>query len=67
MGVGRDSYSRRMSDNYRLYRQKVAETRARRQTAMQLGTQLQELLDTVRWCERIWTIEERIDRESGRR
>ena len=56
-----------MSDNYRLYRQKVAETRSRRQTAMQLGTQLQELLDTVRWCERIWAIEERIDRESGRR
>ena len=56
-----------MSDNYRFYRQKVTKTRAHRRTEEPLARQLQELFDTVRWCERIWAIEERIDRESGRR
>ena len=56
-----------MSNNYRFYRQKVTETRAGRRTYAPLGRQLQELFDTVRWCERMWAIEERIDRESGRR
>ena len=56
-----------MSDNYRFYRQKATESRSQRRTDGQLGKQLQELFDTVRWCERIWAIEERIDRESGRR
>jgi hypothetical protein len=64
-----DSYSCFMSDNYRLYQQKMAEARSRRSGAgsATLNEQLQEILDTVRWCERIWAIEERIDRESGRR
>ena len=53
-----------MSDNYRFYRQKVTEARAR-QTAAPLCTQLQELFDTVRWCERIWAIQDRIDHELG--
>jgi len=56
-----------VSENDRLYRQKVTEMRARRRTDVPLGKQLQELFGTVRWCERIWAIEERIDRESGRR
>ncbi len=58
-----------MSDNYRLYQQKVAEARSRRRDAgcAPLSKQLQEIFDTVRWCERIWAIEERIDRETGRR
>ena len=56
-----------MSDNYRLYPQKQAEARTRRQTDGSLSKQVQELFDTIRWCERIWAIEERIDRESGRR
>jgi hypothetical protein len=58
-----------MSDNYRLYQQKVAEARSRRRDAGSgaLDRQLREIFDTVRWCERIWAIEERIDRESGRR
>jgi hypothetical protein len=55
-----------MSDNYRLYAQKVAEARSqRRSDGGPLREQLHELLETVRWCERIWTIEDRIDRELG--
>lgn len=55
-----------MSDNYRRYQQKVAEARTRRRDEDQgaLSKQLQEIFDTVRWCERIWAIEERIDRET---
>ena len=56
-----------MSNNYRLYPQKVTEARSRRQTDGPLARQLRELFDTVRWCERIWAIEDGIDRESGRR
>ena len=58
-----------MSDNYRLYQQKLAEARSRRRGSRSgaLDKQLQDIFDTVRWCERIWAIEERIDRESGRR
>ena len=56
-----------MSDNYRLYPQMVSGSRSRPHTDRPLAKQLQELFDTVRWCERIWAIEERIDRESGRR
>ena len=56
-----------MSENYKLYPRKVSDSRYRRQTHGPLAKQLQELFDTVRWCERIWAIEERIDRESGRR
>ncbi len=64
-----DSYAGYMSNNYRLYQKKMAEARSRRCGAGSgtLSKQLQEILDTVRWCERIWAIEERIDRESGRR
>ena len=64
-----DSYPGYMSDNYRLYQKKMAEARSRRGGAgsATLNEQLQEILDTVRWCERIWAIAERIDRESGRR
>ena len=57
-----------MSENYRLYPQKQTEARtSRRQTDGSLERQLTELFDTVRWCERVWAIEERIDRESGLR
>jgi hypothetical protein len=56
-----------MSENYRLYPQKQTAARSRRRNDGSLAKQLQELFDTVRWCERVWAIEERIDRESGRR
>lgn len=55
-----------MSDNYRLYIEKLAEARTRRRTDGPLREQLDELFDLVRWCERIWTIEERIDRDLDR-
>ena len=28
-----------------------------------LPTQLESLFDTVWWCERLWTLEERLDRQ----
>ena len=50
-----------MSDNYRLYRQKMAQLRfARRNGA--LRRQLTELLNLVRECEARWALEERIER-----
>jgi hypothetical protein len=52
-----------MSDNYRLYNAKLAEARARRGADGSLREQLDELFDLVRWCERIWAIEDRIDRD----
>jgi hypothetical protein len=56
-----------MSDNYRLYQQKMSEQKAERDSESQplrdqLRDQLEELYDVVRWCERIWSIEDRIER-----
>ena len=55
-----------MSENYRFYSQKVAESRGRRSIPGALSRQLAELMDTVRWCEKVWAIEDRMDREIGR-
>jgi hypothetical protein len=52
-----------MSDNYRLYASKVAETRTRKTTDRPLQKQLADIYATVRWCEKVWAIEDRIDRE----
>ena len=54
-----------MSHNYRFYAQKVAEAREIRSNGP-LRKQLEELFETVRWCEAIWRIEDRIDRELDR-
>ena len=54
-----------MSHNYRFYAQKVAEAREIRSNGP-LRKQLDELFETVRWCEAIWRIEDRIDRELDR-
>ena len=52
-----------MSDNYRFYAQKQEANRAaRRVTVHPLPPQLEELLNVVRQCERIWSIEERIEK-----
>jgi hypothetical protein len=52
-----------MSDNYRLYAEKMAERRAARASeSAPLHAQLEELYQAIRWCERIWEIEERIER-----
>jgi hypothetical protein len=55
-----------MSDNYRFYTEKLAESRASRRTDGPLREQLDELFDVVRWCERVWAIEDRIDRDIDR-
>jgi hypothetical protein len=56
-----------MSDNYRLYPEKMREQKAARDAESQplrdeLRDQLEELFDVVTWCERIWKIEDRIER-----
>ena len=56
-----------MSDNYRLYPQKMSEQKAARDATSQplrdqLRDQLEELYEVVSWCERIWKIEDRIER-----
>lgn len=57
------TYLGRVSENYRLYVQKQAANRATRQLELSpLRHQLDELLDVVRQCERIWSIEERIEK-----
>jgi hypothetical protein len=55
-----------MSNNYKLYTQKVAEMRAtRRSTPHPLRAQLDELLAVVQRCEHLWKIEERIENSLG--
>ncbi len=52
-----------MSDNYHLYAQKMAELKAERAGAPPpLCEALEELLMTVKWCETIWAIEDRIEK-----
>lgn len=52
-----------MSENYRLYAEKEAAKRAGREHAVRpLRPQLEELFELVRRCERIWAIEERIEK-----
>lgn len=43
-----------MSENYRLYAQKMAELRAARLASRPLRCQLEELMDFVRKCEAAW-------------
>ena len=49
-----------MSENCRYYREKMAAKRAR--AAGELHEQWVELMAVVRRCERLWAIEERIER-----
>jgi hypothetical protein len=56
-----------MSENWSLYTQKMREQKAARAAESQplrdqLRDQLEELFEAVRWCERIWSIEDRIER-----
>jgi hypothetical protein len=58
-----------MSGNYTLYAQKMAELKAARRAAAHplrkdLVEQLEDLLKTVSWCERVWSIEDRIEKSS---
>ncbi len=52
-----------MSNNYRFYVQKEAAARAARHAAAHpLRDQLAELMSVVRRCERVWALEERIEK-----
>lgn len=52
-----------MSENYRLYAEKEAAKRAARIVERHpLRPQLEELLHVVRRCERMWAIEERVEK-----
>ena len=52
-----------MSENYRLYAEKEAAKRATRMVeAHPLRPQLDELFRVVRRCERMWAIEERVEK-----
>lgn len=52
-----------MSENYRLYPEKEAAKRAARMVQSHpLRPQLEELLQVVRRCERMWAIEERVEK-----
>ena len=55
--------ARSMSENYRLYAEKEAAKRAARMVESHpLRPQLEELLLVVRRCERMWEIEERVEK-----
>jgi hypothetical protein len=43
-----------MSENYKLYAQKMAELKAARLAARPMRRQLEELLEFVRQCEAAW-------------
>jgi hypothetical protein len=51
-----------MSDNYRLYPQKMAELRVAREASRPLRRQLETLFEVVRECEARWAVEDRIGR-----
>ena len=50
-----------MSENCRYYREKIEAKRQAKATGP-LSEQLAELLAVVAWCERVWTVEDRIER-----
>jgi len=52
-----------MSDNYRLYVQKMVEQRVSREFGRPLRTQLEELFDVVAECEARAALEDRLGRD----
>lgn len=50
-----------MSDNYRFYKAKIVERRARMGLSA-LTLQLHEILKTVTRCEAMWSLEDRVER-----
>ena len=62
----RDFYSGRVSDNYRFYAQKLSAARTSNRADGSLRDQLVDLLETVRWCEAMWRLEDRIDHDLER-
>jgi hypothetical protein len=53
-----------MSENYKLYRQKMAERRNPRRSGS-LRDQLMEIFDVVRDCEARWSLDDRMERRLG--
>jgi hypothetical protein len=51
-----------MSENYRYYARKLAESKEAREADRPLAAQLEDLLRTVRRCEEMWALEDRIER-----
>lgn len=51
-----------MSENYRYYQDKMAARRAGGAASERLREQLWELMRVVAWCERVWALEDRIER-----
>lgn len=56
-----------MSGNWRLYAPKMDELRrARAQSSTELSRQLTDILATVKRCEAMWALEDRIERGGSR-
>jgi len=52
-----------MSENYRMYVQKMAERRDAREADGPLSSQLEAMLEVVRECEARWALEDRLGRD----
>ncbi len=52
-----------MSENYRMYVQKMAERRDAREADGPLSSQLEAMFEVVRECEARWALEDRLGRE----
>jgi hypothetical protein len=51
-----------MSDNYHQYPVKIAERRERRAVSAELERHVSEIVETIRRCEAMWALEERIEK-----
>lgn len=51
-----------MSDNYRMYPLKIAERRESQAVSAELQRHLDEIVETIRRCEAMWALEERIEK-----
>ncbi len=52
-----------MSDNYKMYVQKMAERRDARKADGSLSSQLEAMFEVVRECEAMWALEDRLGRD----
>jgi hypothetical protein len=52
----------KMSENYKLYVQKMAELRTTREANRPLREQVEALFQVIRECEARWALEDRVDR-----
>jgi hypothetical protein len=52
-----------MSENSRFYPEKMKERKVRHEISEELGRQLEEIFSLIQYCERIWALEERIEKQ----